>query len=300
MAAEASDGFETGQPSARTVFSTGQAVLVNGRHAEVWDVVRVDGDLVQIKLRGEAIKKTVHAQQLTAADDYPADQGTIEDDPESEPQRAQNLVPVPTVVHTTGTHKLRVLVLDSIETKKPGEPAGFVMVAPCASLVDVREEIREDELEVPDSFSFLVDGDLVKSAQEKKVHAEHFVPHGHVYVVPDPDVRTVVKPAGEPIGASVSANSLAAPETRGVSGGDNKLPVLVGHLSKCVRFQLEFRTPLHYAPAAHMRSGRKEVRGVEITVAIARCSGSKIPTDDDACAPRGKCHSLRGKNVTSD
>lgn len=233
--AEVADVSDAGHLSAATAFITGQAVLVKGRNAEVWDVVRVDRDRVQAKLRGEAIKKTFYANQLTVAEHCASNQGTIEGNRGSEPQPAQDSVPVPTVVNTTSTQKLRVLVLDNIDSKDPGEPAGFVMVASSASLVDVREEIKEDELEVPESFSFVVDGDLVKSTQEKKVHVEHFVPHGHVCIVPHGD--TVVEAAGEPTRESPSVELSLAPDTRIVSGG-NKLPVLVGHLSKCVRLIL--------------------------------------------------------------
>lgn len=231
VVAEVADACDADQPSARTPFITGQAVLVKGRNAEVWDVVRVDRDRVQAKLRGEAIKKTFYANQLIAAEDGASDRGTMEGNRDSESQPAQDSVPVSAVVNSTSTQKLRVLVLESINSKNPGEPAGFVMVASCASLVNVREEIKEDELEVPESFLFVVDGDLVKRTQEKKVHVEHFVAHGHVCIVPNGS--TTVEAAGQPTRESTPVE-LSSPDTRSGSGG-NKLPVLVGHLSKCVR-----------------------------------------------------------------
>lgn len=233
--AEGSGISDTAQPPAPTAFITGQSVLVKGGHAEVWEVVRVDGDRILAKLRGEGIKKTFSADQLTVADDSASGQGTIESDKDSEPQRAQDSVPVPvpSVINSTGTQKLRILVLDSMDSENPGEPAGFVMVASSASLVDIREEIKEDELEVPELFSFVVDGDLVKSAQEKKVHVEHFLTHGHVCIVRDGE--TVAEAAGQPTGESLPATFSSAQESRSFSRGDNKLPILVGYLSKCVR-----------------------------------------------------------------
>ena len=233
--AEVSDISDSAQPPAPTAFITGQAVLVKGRHAEVWEVVRVDRDRIQAKLHGEGIKKTFGADQLIVADDRASDHGTFERDRNSKPQLAQDPVPVPvpTVVNSTGTQKLRVLVVDSIDSENPGEPAGFVIVASSASLVDVREEIKEDELEVPELFSFVVDGDLVKRAQEKKVRVEHFLAHGHVCIVRDGE--TAADAAGQPTGESPSATVSSASESRSISRGDTKLPVLVGYLSKCVR-----------------------------------------------------------------
>ena len=306
--AEVADVSDAGQLSADIALSMGQAVLVKGRNAEVWDVVRVDCDRVQVKLRGEAIKKTFYANQLTVAEDCASDQGTIEGNGGSEPQPAQqDPVPVPTVVNSTSTQKLRVLVLDSIGSKDPGEPAGFVMVASSASLVDVRKEIKEDELEVPESFSFVVDGDLVKSTQEKKVHVEHFVRHGHVCIVPHGD--TVVEAAVEPTRESSSAEVSSAPDTRSVSGG-NKLPVLVGHLSKCVRL-----ISLHQCCMFICRSNNICAHRNICIAVVARKQAQMsrwIHGSAKYCAPklliffrswhtrRVKCHLQPGNNVTSD
>lgn len=233
--------------SARASFGTGQAVSVKG-HPEVWDVVRVDAerDLIQVQLRGESIKKTFSAHQLVASGDATVPPSASERGAEPQPQPGRHVPgpveqlvtpaaaePARPAVAATGTQKLRVFIADSADSGHPGEPAGFVMVASSASLVDVREEITEDELEVPESFSFVVDGDVVKRAQEKKVRMEHFIPHGHVRIVRDGEATA--GPARQSAAGPASGES-DAPEERGsVSAADGKLPVLVGHLSKCVR-----------------------------------------------------------------
>jgi len=209
--------------------AVGQAVCVKG-HEEVWDVVRTDvaGGLIQVRLRGEAIKKTYPAHQLVLASSEPPSRAEESDDPEPADRAsatdAAGAGPG-AAVYAGGTQKLRVVVGD--------HAAGFVMVLPSATLVEIRAEIVDDELEVPEPFSFVADDDVVKPTQEKKLRAAHFLASGHVQIVADGDGGAAGSARGTQGGGRLAEGAAAGAARTPES--DGQLPVLVGHLSKCVR-----------------------------------------------------------------
>lgn len=243
-----------------TGFATGQAVHVQG-HPEIWDVVRVDRGLIQVQLRGLAIKKTHPAHQLVLAGADSFDQsksnanaaGTDDDVPESNqpdstaarpPQLSPAPAPSPPVA-STEIQKIRVLVADTVDSES--DCPGVVFIAPSASLVDIRQEITEDGLEVPSRYSFVVDGDVVKSTQERKVRAEHLIAHGNgtILIIPGGALAATAAAAEPPpqvyaVGGATGEQAAMNHGSTAVDRGENssaetvgELPVLAGHLSKC-------------------------------------------------------------------
>eukprot|EP01049_Picozoa_sp_SAG25_P011097 SAG25_NODE_1303_length_3350_cov_5.169904_2_plen_562_part_01 len=203
-------GAASGDPPLR-----GQTVAVKGS-PELWDVLSVEHDQVQVQLRGGQIRRRYPTEDIAPAV------------PSEPPIASAENLPRPCAhAGLLETRKLRVFLADTASAQVD-DPVGFVMVSPSASLADVRHEIVDDELEVPAHFVFVVDGDIAKLSQEKKILADYLMQDGHVRVVPRPEAAVA--------GAKVTAAGAKVIMPPNDTGEDlsvmTDLPVLAGHLSK--------------------------------------------------------------------
>ena len=146
-------------------------------------------------------------------------------------------LPDSTLEAPESTQKLRVFVAPTRATESDrDEPVGFVMVPRQASLVDIRAEILDDELDVPTEFAFVVDGDIAKPSQERKIRAEHFLPGGCIRVsslanVARPDeLREPLKEPQTDAMAMISQKT-GLSDSNPAYQASTDLPVLAGYLS---------------------------------------------------------------------